>query len=573
MAMRTRSTKYIRGKNGLFVYSKAVKNIMIDGTDFNRLPILPRSLINLKIKNSWFTLDEPFKLPESLETITIEDSDFQDKHLDLTVCKNLKSVTFRNTKLTSIPDISNTNIKNLDVNGNPINLNNIDTVTNLFNNLDRITYDFNIKKINIFEKLHESNKVTVYCVPGLDWVVKVYSGVSLLKCTRKVQIYTMLKGTTGIIGMRGYSLKYNTLVMDRYTSSIDSITKENIKDTFYTLLETLNNIHNNGIIHRTISPKKLVLDTYGKVCILVSSSATVSFNPDMINEYTHDHVLPYSFSSPEIFQLERQWDTPSYDTKTDIFSLATSIKYFDKSGEFSSGEGENIIDMMLKDNPEERLSAYDALDHPYFSGYYNLLVTKKIDIYEAPDIIYDLDSPHEYSIAIDKALDITREGGKRRGTVYLFDNIMRRYLYHKRENDMNLLTSAAINIALSLTSHDFSIKYFYFYPSRMVYDKIIDIVSTIGPDLYKPTIHDLLLENIGNINNKKVYVRAEMILMFYLIDGFNTVPYQESQELVNRAIELAVNGGWKFEITRMCNRVNKIPDLYVSRVFSIDHLK
>ena len=171
----------------------------------------------------------------------------------------------------------------------------------------------------------------------------------------------------------------------------NSRVKDNLlKNIFNILLDTLINLHNNGIIHRDIKPQNILYNNSNKNIKLIDYGLSRFLSKNELISGEPFGTLGYA--APEILNGEK------YGFKVDIFSLGIvmyylkyGIKLFQghdkkstanktKAGKYiklvhNTNDNyqdkkdylfDNLIDCMININPKNRITLEDAKNHKWF---------------------------------------------------------------------------------------------------------------------------------------------------------------------------------------------------------------
>ena len=167
------------------------------------------------------------------------------------------------------------------------------------------------------------------------------------------------------------------------------------KDYMWQIMLALNYIHNKGIAHRDIKPENFLLLSPEKTTLKLIDfglSATINSTYETIKET----VGTTFYIAPEVLELDYSplcdvwsagvilynfitcafpFDAPTND---ELFELIKAGKYdkdiLPKSG--YSSEAIDLLDKMLRRETEGRISAAEALQHPWFDSYRAGIKTK-----------------------------------------------------------------------------------------------------------------------------------------------------------------------------------------------------
>lgn len=191
----------------------------------------------------------------------------------------------------------------------------------------------------------------------------------------------------------------------------NKLKKEDIKGVMYQILSGLSEVHNNGIIHRDLAPGNILINKNGLVKIADFGLSRYINSP---NKPMSKGVVTMSYRAPEIFFLAEYYSFSidiwsagcifaemllrqilfkgkgEIDILKEIFGLLgtpndtnwPNAKQLQRYKLFTGGSaftikkkfgnfGDDVVDLlekMLMLDPNKRISAKDALNHPYFSN-------------------------------------------------------------------------------------------------------------------------------------------------------------------------------------------------------------
>ncbi|OQR91886.1 calcium/calmodulin-dependent protein kinase [Achlya hypogyna] len=144
------------------------------------------------------------------------------------------------------------------------------------------------------------------------------------------------------------------------------------------ILTALNYLHEKGIVHRDLKPENLLLTSKhaGRAHVKLAdfSMAAIVTNKRLAAR----DGLTWAYCAPELFDENA---TPAYDGKCDMWSLGvilyiilSAVHPFDPDGRNSkewdvwhdiSPEAKDLVTKLLAKDPSQRVSASDALNHPW----------------------------------------------------------------------------------------------------------------------------------------------------------------------------------------------------------------
>lgn len=183
----------------------------------------------------------------------------------------------------------------------------------------------------------------------------------------------------------------------RKPTFVEDHSEAQIMNMFESMLDALNYIASLGMMHRDLKPANILVERGGKIKIIDFGLATYVNAQD----YIFKKCGTPGYIAPEVFNYDPKSSSTFYNESCDIFS-AGCIFYFllfgrplilagdasrtlDLNRDFDdleiiylikkeivnpdskvNKEGLNLILQMLKSNPRTRVTAAEALEHPYF---------------------------------------------------------------------------------------------------------------------------------------------------------------------------------------------------------------
>ena len=208
------------------------------------------------------------------------------------------------------------------------------------------------------------------------------------------------------LALEYYDFTLSEIIEHQYSSL--PFTSNHIQNIFYQVLQGLNYLHNNNIIHRDIKANNIVLSYYSKknyyqVAIADMGAARIFHS---VNGYKTPEIVTLWERPPEILQKGYK----NYNSAVDIWSLGCTIAYTLRRKHLFTAETElhmlqqiynlcsnkkdndtlfiktnhsnklltsfkncdkvvvDLIQHMLRIEPSDRITAVHALGHPYFTG-------------------------------------------------------------------------------------------------------------------------------------------------------------------------------------------------------------
>ena len=200
-------------------------------------------------------------------------------------------------------------------------------------------------------------------------------------------------------------------------SEIEKKTKFSEKETsfiIYQILQAVRYIHKMGVIHRDIKPENIMImrkESNGLLHVKLIDFGTAKI---FIQGNKHKTLVGSSYYiAPEVIRgkYDEECDlwsvgvimyilltgTPPFNGEDDnsILRAVTTGKYDTKSESFQSlsPNARDLITKLLKYNPDDRITAKDALTHPWFktNEFTNLYRVNTISVEEARSMINNLD--------------------------------------------------------------------------------------------------------------------------------------------------------------------------------------
>ena len=199
-----------------------------------------------------------------------------------------------------------------------------------------------------------------------------------------INIFEFYEGSSLIYIVTHYCKSGNLFQYVRKTNNY--ISESQVSVLLFQILSAINYCHQQNIIHRDIKPENIMLDDNSKCgypFIRIIDFGTAKY---LEKEYENEVIGTPYYIAPEVIKKR-------YDSKCDLWSIGIllyfliskkrpfdgkkieeifeainnkevnlSIKPFDTT----SDELKDILIKLLKKNPNERLNAQDALNHPWF---------------------------------------------------------------------------------------------------------------------------------------------------------------------------------------------------------------
>ncbi|CAD8145341.1 unnamed protein product [Paramecium pentaurelia] len=176
----------------------------------------------------------------------------------------------------------------------------------------------------------------------------------------------------------------------------------------HNVLNGLSYIHNQKVIHRDIKPENLILKYKNNIEEIILADFGLADFYSLKGEYLFQRCGSIGYIAPEILNNQK------YDYKVDIYSLGavfflllTGQQAFDgqssheilqknQKGKIDfklldqaniSEDAKDLCMKMLKQNPTERISSDEALNHPWFQTYKKNVKIGSLKIIKKPTIV------------------------------------------------------------------------------------------------------------------------------------------------------------------------------------------
>lgn len=233
---------------------------------------------------------------------------------------------------------------------------------------------------------------------------------SILKAVKHVNIIS-LRDVVWKETKLGLVLEYMDSNLRRYLHHRGVLHSDLLRSYAYQLLCGVYYLHTRGVIHRDIRPEHMLINRVG-LCKLCDFASSVLYShrlskfegevttlwyraPELLIEETHDFAVdlwscgcviaemasgstPFQGDSPidQLMKICAIIGTPSYDDWPDLYHHVSGDAPLPK-GPFPGAKGlvpgdadpalVDLLKKLLTLNPENRITAKDAVQHPYFS--------------------------------------------------------------------------------------------------------------------------------------------------------------------------------------------------------------
>ena len=162
----------------------------------------------------------------------------------------------------------------------------------------------------------------------------------------------------------------------------DQFSEREASFVIYQVLLAVNYCHKMGIIHRDIKPENIMIerkDASGLIHVkLIDFGVAKIFRKNVINR---TFAGSHTYMAPEVITADYNEACDLWSIGVILYILLTGILPFDNNKDKKqyntlnpyyislSDNAKDLIDKLLKYNPKERITAEDALKHPWFNTY------------------------------------------------------------------------------------------------------------------------------------------------------------------------------------------------------------
>ena len=180
-----------------------------------------------------------------------------------------------------------------------------------------------------------------------------------------------------------------------------------IKTAVHSILSGLKEMHSKKIMHRDLKPENILFKSQGSFECVIADFGLAEFSD--VSEYLFVRCGTPGYVAPEVINIKDM--KTKYEPICDMFSLglifhilllgvsafpgktynevlaqnrASNITFEGEEYKTIDSKAMNLLTRMLKKSPGERITATEALAHPYFAE--GILTTEE----EEADVVYDL---------------------------------------------------------------------------------------------------------------------------------------------------------------------------------------
>ncbi|KAG7268127.1 hypothetical protein CRUP_010081 [Coryphaenoides rupestris] len=215
------------------------------------------------------------------------------------------------------------------------------------------------KYSEVFEAINITNNEKV--------VVKILKPVKKKKIKREIKILENLRGGTNIIRLsRTPALVFECINNTDFKELYQKLTDFDIRFYMYELIKALDYCHSMGIMHRDVKPHNVMIDHQMRKLRLIDWGLAEFYHP--AQEY-NVRVASRYFKGPELlvdYQLVRIAKVLGTDELFGYlrkYHIELDPRFKDLLGH---PEALDLLDKLLRYDHQQRLTATEAMEHPYF---------------------------------------------------------------------------------------------------------------------------------------------------------------------------------------------------------------
>lgn len=177
--------------------------------------------------------------------------------------------------------------------------------------------------------------------------------------------------------------------LENYKNTTDQISSENIKSIAYQSLKILNTIHKENVIHHDVKPSNFLIKSLSPLMINITDfefavklskdeltkqiyGTSFYMAPELLNYEPHGTAVDIWALGVMLYQITAKklpFNLKENLTQAFIIRMKIEKNILEFDDNFKNPLFKDLLSKMLKKNPSERITADEALRHPYFQNF------------------------------------------------------------------------------------------------------------------------------------------------------------------------------------------------------------